>query len=71
LKQALEDFDKHKFWSEFSGDDIFLQPCVSDIGHPTLRFLHKWMSFVFFPWDDPHKVREGDLQLMYAAVKKI
>jgi hypothetical protein len=29
------------------------------------------MSFVFFPWDDPHKVREGDLQLMYAAVKKI
>jgi hypothetical protein len=29
------------------------------------------MGFVFFPQDDPRKVREGDLQLMYAAVKKI
>jgi hypothetical protein len=29
------------------------------------------MGFVFFPQDDPHKVREGDLQLMYAAIKKI
>jgi hypothetical protein len=31
----------------------------------------KWMGFVFFPRDDPRKVREGDLQLMYAVVKKI
>jgi hypothetical protein len=29
------------------------------------------MGFVFFPRNDPRKVREGDLQLMYAAVKKI
>jgi hypothetical protein len=29
------------------------------------------VGFVFFPWDDPRKVREEDLQLMYAAVKKI
>jgi hypothetical protein len=29
------------------------------------------MGFVFFSRDDPRKVREGDLQLMYAAVKKI
>jgi hypothetical protein len=29
------------------------------------------MGFVFFPRDDSRKVREGDLQLMYAAVKKI
>jgi hypothetical protein len=71
LEQALEDFDKHKFLRELSRDDIFVQPRVSDIEHPTLRFLHKWMGFVFFPWDDPHKVIEGDLQLMYAAVKKI
>jgi hypothetical protein len=71
LEQALEDFNKHKFWRELSRDDIFLQPRVSDIEHPTLRFVHKWMCFVFFSWDDPRKVREGDLQLMYAAIKKI
>jgi hypothetical protein len=71
LEPALEYFNKHKFWRELSRDDIFLQPRVSDIEHPTLRFVHKWMGFVFFPWDDPRKVREGDLQLMYAAIKKI
>jgi hypothetical protein len=49
LDTALVDFDRHKFWSEISRDFIFYQPYTSDMEHPTLRFLHKWMGFAFFP----------------------
>jgi hypothetical protein len=70
LDIGLEDFDRHKFWSEISRDFIFYQPRTSDMEHPTLRFLYKWMSFAFFPRQDPCKIRIGDLQLIYAAVKK-
>jgi hypothetical protein len=49
LDTTLEDFDRHKFWSEIYRDFIFDQPRTSDMEHPTLRFLHKWMGFAFFP----------------------
>jgi len=33
--------------------------------------LHKWLGIAFFPRDDASKIRAVDLQLIYAAVKKI
>jgi hypothetical protein len=71
LDDALEDFEKHKFWTEISKHSIFNSYRTSDIEHPTLRFFHKWLGFTFFSRDDTSKVRSADLQLMYAAIKKI
>jgi hypothetical protein len=71
LDDALEDFEKHKFWTKISKHSVFNSHQTSDIEHPTLRFFHKWLGFTFFPRDDTSKVRSANLQLMYAAVKKI
>jgi hypothetical protein len=71
LDDALEDFKKHKFWTEISKHSVFNSHRTSNIEHPTLRFFHKWLGFTFFPRDDTSKVRSANLQLMYAAVKKI
>jgi hypothetical protein len=71
IDEALGDFEKHKFWTEISKHTVFYSHRTSDIEHPTLRFFHKWLGFTFFPRDDTSKVRVADLQLMYAAVKKI
>jgi hypothetical protein len=38
--------------------------------HPTLRMFHKWLGYNLFHRDDIRKVRVGDLQLLYAAIKK-
>lgn len=71
LDAALGDFNRYQFWKDLSREDFFYQPRTSDIKHPTLHFLHKWMGFALFLRDDPHKVRIGDLQLLYAALKKV
>jgi hypothetical protein len=71
IDEALGDFEKNKFWTEISKYTVFYSHHTSDIEHPTLRFFHKWLGFTFFPRDDTSKVRMADLQLMYAAVKKI
>ena len=70
LDAALEDINRHQFWQEFSRDTNFYQPRVSQIEHPTLRFLHKWIGIVFISRDDIRRVRVGDLLLIYAVVKK-
>jgi hypothetical protein len=71
IDEALGDFEKHKFWTKISKHTVFYSHRTSDIEHPTLRFFHKWLGFTFFPRDDTSKVRMADLQMMYAAVKKI
>jgi hypothetical protein len=71
IDEALGDFEKHKFWTEISKHTVFYSHRTSDIEHPTLRFFHKWLGFTFFSRDDTSKVRVADLQLMYAAIKKI
>jgi hypothetical protein len=71
IDEALGDFEKHKFWTKISKHTVFYSHCTSDIKHPILRFFHKWLGFTFFPRDDTSKVMMTDLQLMYAAVKKI
>jgi hypothetical protein len=71
IDEALEDFEKHKFWTEISKHSVFNSHRTSNIEHPTLRFFHKWLGFMFFPHDDTSKVRSADLQLMYEAIKKI
>jgi hypothetical protein len=61
IDEALEDFEKHKFWTEISKHSVFNSHRTSNIEHPTLRFFHKWLGFTFFPRDDTSKVISADL----------
>jgi hypothetical protein len=71
LDDALPGFEKKQFWKEMTGEDFYFQARTNSIQLPTLHFLHKWMGYAMFPRDDIRKIRVGDLQLLYAALKKI
>jgi hypothetical protein len=71
LDDALPDFEKNQFWKEMTGEYFYFEARTNSIQLPTLHFLHKWMGYSKFPRDDIRKVKVGDLQLLYAALKKI
>jgi hypothetical protein len=71
LDDALPGFEKNQFWKEMIGEDFYFQARTNSIQLPTLHFLHKWMGYAMFPRDDIRKVRVGDFQLLYVALKKI
>jgi hypothetical protein len=43
----------------------------SDIHNPSLRFLHRWMSFTLFPMAELHSVTTPELKCLFAMVKRI
>jgi hypothetical protein len=43
----------------------------SDIHNPSLRFLHKWMSFMLFPMVELHFVTTPELKCLFAMVNRI
>jgi hypothetical protein len=43
----------------------------SDIHNPSLRFLHRWMSFMLFPVAEMHSVTTGELKCLFATVNRI
>jgi hypothetical protein len=43
----------------------------SDIHNPSLRFLHRWLSFTLFPMIELHSVSTPELKCMFAMVNKI
>ena len=42
-----------------------------NIQHPTLRFMHRWIAMILFPSQGIRCVRNDELKLLYAIVKKI
>jgi hypothetical protein len=70
LDSSLEDFDRLHLRSDVTGKENAHKPRTNDIQHPTLRFFHKWISLVLFPRNDNINVRVGDMQLIYAALKR-
>jgi hypothetical protein len=70
LDSSLEDFDRLILWTDVTGKENTHKLHTNDIQHPTLRFFHKWLSFVLFPRNDNISVRVGDMQLIYAAMKR-
>jgi hypothetical protein len=70
VDSATKDFDRNKFWREISKEIVCHRPRTNDIHHPTLRFMHKWLGFSLFPRNDFHKVRNDELKLLYAMVKR-
>jgi hypothetical protein len=43
----------------------------SDIHNPSLRFLHRWMSFTLFPRAELHSVTTPELKCLFAMVNRI
>jgi hypothetical protein len=70
LDSSLEDFDRLHLWTDVTGKENAHKTHTNDIQHPTLRFFHKWISLVLFPHNDNINVRVGDMQLIYAALKR-
>ena len=67
---TLQDFDSTKFWREISKELTCFCPRTNEIHHPTLRFMHKWLGFTLFPRNDFRTVRNDELKLLYAMVKR-
>ena len=70
MDTTIQDFDIMKFWREISKELTCYRPCTNEIHHPTLRFMHKWLGFSFFPRNDFRTVRNDELKLLYARVKR-
>jgi hypothetical protein len=43
----------------------------SDIHNPSLRFLHRWMSFMLFPMAELCSVITAELKCLFAMVNRI
>jgi hypothetical protein len=43
----------------------------SDIHNPSLRFLHRWMSFTLFPMEELRFVATLELKCLFAIVNRI
>jgi hypothetical protein len=62
-------FKKVVFSDAISGKYARLR--FSDIHNPSLRFLHRWMSFTFFPTVELRSITTLELKCMFAMVNRI
>jgi hypothetical protein len=70
LESSLEDFDRLHLWTDVTRKANAHKPRTNNIQHPTLCFFHKWISLVLFPCNDNISMIVGDMQLIYAALKR-
>jgi hypothetical protein len=66
---AMRNFNKVKFSDSISRKSARLW--FSDIHSPSLRFLHRWMSFMVFPMAEFRSVTTPNLKCLFAMVNKI
>jgi hypothetical protein len=66
---AMRNFNKVEFSDAISRKSTRLR--FSDIHNPSLRFLHRWMSFTLFPMVELHSVATSELKCMFAMVDRI
>jgi hypothetical protein len=65
---AMRNFNKVVFSDDISGKSARLR--FSDIHDPSLRFLHRWMSFTLFPISELRSVTPK-LKSLFAMVQRI
>jgi hypothetical protein len=70
IDSSLEDFERLHLWTKVTGKENAHKARTNDIQHPTLHFFHKWLILVLFPRNDNIIVRVGDMQLIYATLKR-
>jgi hypothetical protein len=66
---AMRNFNKVEFTDAISRKSTRLK--FSDNHNPSLRFLHRWMSFMLFPMAELHFVTTLELKYLFAMVKRI
>jgi hypothetical protein len=66
---AMRNFNKVEFSDTISGKSARLR--FSDIHNPSLRFLHRWMSFTLFPIMELRSVTTAKLKCLFAMVNRI
>jgi hypothetical protein len=66
---AMRNFSKIKFSDAISKKSARLR--FSDIHNPSLRFLHRWMSFMLFPMAELRSVTTPEIKYLFAMVNKI
>jgi hypothetical protein len=66
---AMRNFNKVEFSDTISGK--FTRLRVSDIHNPSLRFLHRWMSFMLFPMVELCSISTPELKCLFAMVNRI
>jgi hypothetical protein len=66
---AMRNFNEVEFSDAISGK--FTRLMFSDIHNPTLWFLHRWVSFTFFPMAELHSVVTHELKCLFAMVNRI
>jgi hypothetical protein len=66
---AMRNFNKVEFNDAISRKSARLR--YSDIHNPSLRFLHRWMSFTLFPMAELCSVTTSELKCMFSIVNRI
>jgi hypothetical protein len=66
---AMRNFNKVEFSDAISRKSTRLR--FSDINNPSLRFLHRWMSFTLFPMIELRSVTTAELKCLFAMVNRI
>jgi hypothetical protein len=66
---AMINFNKVEFSDAISTKSTRLR--FSDIHNPSLRFLHRWMSFMLFAMVELHSVATPELKCLFAMVNRI
>jgi hypothetical protein len=65
----MRNFNKVEFSDTISKKSARLR--FSDIHNPSLRLLHRWMSFTLFPMAELHYVSTPELKCLIAIVNRI
>jgi hypothetical protein len=65
---AMRNFNKVEFSEAISGKSTRLM--FSDTHNPSLRFLHRWMSFTLFPMVELRSVPTPELKCLFAMVNR-
>jgi hypothetical protein len=66
---AMRNFNKVEFSDAISGK--FTRLWFSDTHNPSLRVLHRWMSFTLFPMAELCSVATPELKCLFAMVNRI
>jgi hypothetical protein len=66
---TMRNFNKVEFSDAISGKSARLR--FSDIHNPSVRFLHRWISFMLFPMVELHSVTTPELKCLFFMVKRI
>jgi hypothetical protein len=66
---AMRNFNNVEFSDAISGKSARLK--FNDIYNPSLRFLHRWMSFTLFPMAKLHSVTTPEVKCLFAMVNRI